>query len=379
MFGSDPFGQVREVVAHAAAVDRAGWSGPGRSAAVLELLTARERLDALILGVVGEWDRDQGWALDGALSPVAWLAHRAPLTRQDASVLVRSARHVAKHEKTAKALDAGDISAVHVEVTARAVHHREELYPEYEDVILDAARSLPPSGFRKAMQHWRNCADAVLDHEDTITAHEHNYLDIADTFGDVAHLDGRLDSVSAAALKQVLDTLEPPDPVGGPETPRTIGQRRAAALIRLACGEKPPPINLDIISDVDSLAGRPSFDLTTGCCEITGHGPISPAHLQTLACDAAIGRIMMQGKSEVLDIGRRTRLVTPTQRRALQIRDGTCVEDGCTIPGDWCDAHHIIHWIRHGPTNLDNLELRCRRHHLTQHQRDLEAAPRKQS
>jgi len=43
-------------------------------------LGARERLDAVILAVAGAWDTEQAWALDGALSPVAWRAHRCPLT-----------------------------------------------------------------------------------------------------------------------------------------------------------------------------------------------------------------------------------------------------------------------------------------------------------
>jgi len=88
-----------------------------------------------------------------------------------------------------------------------------------------------------------------------------------------------------------------------------------------------------------------------------------------LACDAAIGRIVMRGDSEVLDVGRRTRLITPALRRSLAVRDRTCVEPGCDIPAHWCDAHHIIPWQAHGPTALDNLELRCRRHHLAQHRR----------
>jgi hypothetical protein len=79
----------------------------------------------------------------------------------------------------------------------------------------------------------------------------------------------------------------------------------------------------------------------------------------------------MQGKSEVLDLGRRTRLITPSLRRGLRVRDRTCVEPGCTLPAHYCDGHHKIHWTHHGETNLPNLELRCRRHHLRQHQRDL--------
>ena len=369
---------VREAVDAAAAVDRSGWSGAARSDDLVDLLAARERLDAVILAVVGAWDGEQAWALDGALSPVAWLAHRCAVTRQDASKLVRTARHVAKHDKTAKALDGGDITAAHVEIAAQAAKHREEHYPEHEDVILAAARELSPSGFREVMAHWRACCDAVADHEDARTQIEDNYLDINRTFSRVGHLDGRLDPVSTKALIDVLDEMEPPDPLDGPTPPRTLAQRRAAALIRLVTGDTPPPVSTDVIMDGDTLAGRQPSDLMDHCCELAGYGPISPALARTLACDAAIGRILMKGRSEVIDLGRRTRLVTPALRRALGIRDGGCVEPGCTAPAHWCDGHHIIHWTAHGPTDMANLELRCRRHHLLQHQRDLDPQLRRQ-
>ena len=74
---------------------------------LVALLGARERLDAVMLAGLSAWDRDKVWELDGARSPVAWLAHRVPVTRQEASGLVRSARHVHRFERTAKALDAG--------------------------------------------------------------------------------------------------------------------------------------------------------------------------------------------------------------------------------------------------------------------------------
>jgi hypothetical protein len=56
------------------------------------------------------------------------------------------------------------------------------------------------------------------------------------------------------------------------------------------------------------------------------------------------------------------------QRRALNTRDHTCVEPGCTVPAEWCDAHHRVHWIDGGATDLSNLELRCRRHHIAEHE-----------
>ena len=172
-----------------------------------------------------------------------------------------------------------------------------------------------------------------------------------------------------------LDALEPPDPHDGPRPPRTLAQRRAAALMRLVCGDKAADTTIDLIVDVDTLAGRPPADPTKGCCDLVGHGPVDPTVVRTLACDAAIGRIVMRGDSEVLDVGRRTRLITPALRRPLTVRDRTCVEPGCDIPAHWCDAHHITPWHAHGPTSLDNLELRCRTHHLAQHHRS-NRAPR---
>jgi len=368
---------LRDALAALAGTDRSGWSGAARSGEVLELLAVRERLDALLLGVLGEWDRSQAWAADGAASPVAWLAHRAALTRQDASVLVRAARHVTRHAATAKALDAGDVTAAHVQIAARAVKHRADLYAEHETTILDAARSLPPAGFRVAMAHWRSCADAVDDHRSATEQISGRYLDIVTTFDGIGHLEGCLDPIATATLTRVLDRLEPPDRFDGTTAPRTLAQRRADALVRLATGDTPPAINIDVTVDVDTLAGRPAPDLTSGCCEIPGTGPVSPALVRVLACDAAIGRVLVRGTSEVRDLGRRTRLVTPTLRRALDLRDQGCVEPGCTAPAAWCDTHHIVHWSAHGPTDLANLELRCRRHHVLQHQRDLAGTSRK--
>jgi hypothetical protein len=364
---------VRSAIDADAAIDRSGWSAAARSAHLVELLVARERMDAQILQEAGEWDREKCWADDDALSPVSWLLHRVPMTNTDATVLVRTARHVAQHEATAKALDAGDISVSHATIIARAVRHRESLYPEHEDTILDAARQVAPTPFRDVMRYWVSCADDQLDRGRACGDLDGNYFDAARTFGGVGHVEGRFDPLSFAALLKVLDEMEPPDPKDAPIR-RSISHRRADALMRLVTGDRPPVVNIDGIVDIDTAAGRMPTDLTKAYCELEGVGAISPALMSLLLCDCAIGRVLMRGKSEVLDLGRRTRLITPSLRRGLRLRDRTCVEPGCTLPAKYCDGHHIIHWTRHGETNLPNLELRCRRHHLRQHQRDLQAA-----
>jgi HNH endonuclease len=72
--------------------------------------------------------------------------------------------------------------------------------------------------------------------------------------------------------------------------------------------------------------------------------------------------------SQPLDVGRASRVVQPAQRSALAVRDGACVFPGCDRPLAWCDAHHLVHWLDGGPTDLANLALLCRAHHRAVHE-----------
>jgi hypothetical protein len=72
--------------------------------------------------------------------------------------------------------------------------------------------------------------------------------------------------------------------------------------------------------------------------------------------------------TELLDLGRATRVISPALRRALAVRDGGCVALGCDRPAAWTDAHHLVHWLDGGPTSLDSLVLLCRRHHRAAHE-----------
>ena len=49
-------------------------------------------------------------------------------------------------------------------------------------------------------------------------------------------------------------------------------------------------------------------------------------------------------------------------------RDGGCTFPGCDRPPGWTQAHHVIHWIKDGPTDIDNLALLCHFHHHRIHE-----------
>lgn len=90
--------------------------------------------------------------------------------------------------------------------------------------------------------------------------------------------------------------------------------------------------------------------------------------LARLACEATVTRIVIAGGSRVLDLGRSTRVVSPALRKAVMLRDRRCQHPGCRMPAKWCDVHHIVHWIDGGATDLENLVLLCRRHHVDHHE-----------
>ena len=109
----------------------------------------------------------------------------------------------------------------------------------------------------------------------------------------------------------------------------------------------------------DALAAR------TGA-GILGDGTrISAGEARRLACGAGILPAVLDGTSEVLDLGRTRRLFSAAQRKALAIRQRTCRAAGCQVPSTWCEAHHAGHpWARGGRTDLTAGMLLCSwRHH----------------
>ena len=67
-----------------------------------------------------------------------------------------------------------------------------------------------------------------------------------------------------------------------------------------------------------------------------------------------------------LEVGRTSRVVSAAQRAALVVRDGGCAGRLRPAPA-WCEAHHLVHWLHGGPTDLENLAL-CRAHHRAVHE-----------
>ncbi|MGZ4466647.1 MAG: HNH endonuclease signature motif containing protein, partial [Nocardioides sp.] len=71
--------------------------------------------------------------------------------------------------------------------------------------------------------------------------------------------------------------------------------------------------------------------------------------------------------SQVLDLGRKRRFYSESQRIALGIEQGGCTAEGCDWPPGLCHAHHDTRWADGGPTDKRHGRLLCPKHHARAH------------
>ena len=80
---------------------------------------------------------------------------------------------------------------------------------------------------------------------------------------------------------------------------------------------------------------------------------------------------MLENGREPLALGRRRRLASRAQKRALLRRDGGCARPGCPEHRIERLHHHMRHWLYGGRTDLANLVLLCDADHGLVHDLDL--------
>jgi hypothetical protein len=96
---------------------------------------------------------------------------------------------------------------------------------------------------------------------------------------------------------------------------------------------------------------------------------LSAGAVRRLACAAGVIPAVLDGPSCVLDLGRRSRLATRSQRLPKLVEQGgLCAIEDCDRPAAWADAHHCRkRWADGGTTDLGDLILICPRHHTYAH------------
>jgi hypothetical protein len=338
---------------------------------VIELKRHIDASSALLLTMVAELDRREIPRAEHQLSTTMWLRHFCRMTATDASGTTKTARALTAMPAIAREAVAGAIPSAGVRMLAMARDKHPNEFVEHEAVFAEVATYLDTRDLRRAISHWEQQVDypsALIDAE---KARERRRFYFHRSYEGMWSASGDLDPESGHIIATALDSRLAPEHLDGPHI-RSTAQRTADALTDIC------RFWLDHNDDISTSGGeRPHITVTVPYETLTGEErrlgeidgtAVSPETIRRLSCDAGIVRMVTEGESQPLDVGRRVRTVPPAIRRALEQRDGGCAWPGCNAPVSWCDAHHIIHWADGGLTNLLNLILLCRKHHTATHE-----------
>ncbi|HEV3076588.1 MAG TPA: DUF222 domain-containing protein [Thermoanaerobaculia bacterium] len=332
-----------------------------------------------LLAMLCEFDERGGWG-GGFRSCAHWLCWRVGLDLGAAREKMRVARALGALPLLSAAMRRGEISYSKVRALTRIAT------PATEEELLRFGRAGTAAHVERLVRGMRR-VDRIAGGEKRLHAARHLRA-YTDEDGMVV-VRGRLAPEAGAALLRALaagvealyeSRSGQPSCAGQQAADDTsVEQRRADALGLVA--ESALTSGLDPGSRGDRYQVVVHVDAEVlvagngGSSWLADGSHVSAETSRRLACDSA--RVVMRHAADgrVLDVGRRTRAISPALRRALEHRDGGCRFPGCGRR--LCDAHHVEPWAEGGATSLANTLLLCRRHHRAVHEEgfSVELAP----
>jgi hypothetical protein len=299
--------------------------------------------------------------------------------------MMRLAQGLETHDLTRTALAAGRIHVDQAEVILRALSELPadldpELLTRAEAHLVEQAAQFDA----KALKVLGRRILEVID-PDAADAHEAKLLEKEERDAQAAtrltvwddghgklHGEFTIDSgLSGAMFKKALFAFAAPKhqaskgPLGERlPTPERLGQAFVEMIRRYPAKKLPKAGGLNatvvVLMSLETLMG----DLKAAHLD-TGE-TISPGAARRLACEAGIIPAVLDGSSQVLDLGRKKRFYSEAQRIAKTIETGGCEAEGCDMPPGMCQLHHPTRWADGGETNRDGIMI-CPSHHSRAH------------
>ena len=351
------------------------------------------------LAALAQSDRHRDWEDEGFASCGEWLAWRIGITRGTANEKVRAARALEHLPLISDAMARGELSFTKVRALTRAAT------PENEAELLTFARAGSAANLERLVRGWKTVNRADEGRQERIR-HGRRCFSVFPENG-MYVVRGLLSPEVGAALMRAVEVAsdalfverwEDGGEMSGEGTEGCEGsdggEGNAGAPARLP-GETPEPAQrrADAVGLLAERALAAGFtenapvsgsraeryqvmlhieaatlteDTEPGRSELEDGTRVSAETARRLSCDASRVLVRHNADGSVLDVGRKTRTISPALRRALDVRDRGCRFPGCGLRVT--DAHHIVHWADGGDTGLDNTLLLCRTHHRRVHE-----------
>ncbi|MCW2521683.1 MAG: endonuclease [Frankiales bacterium] len=357
-----------------------------RLAAQISVATAQ------LLICLGEFDQREGWSAFGVKSCAHWLSWRCHVGVHAAREQVRVARALRELPLICAEFAAGRLSYAKVRALTRVAE------PDSEADLVELALAATAAQTERTVRGWRRAEALAADRPNEterryFTHHfdEDGMLVLRARMGPeegalfLAALEESQEraaraqaSIEATALKDAVATSEAdgdPDgrPSAGPSAALAATSPGLDGLVAMAKstlnGDRDPARDPDTQLVVHLDAAVLQRTANAGLAAYRHGGTLTAEQARRLACDSKLLVMLSEGR-DVLDVGKATRAIPASLRRALWARDKGCVMPGCTERRRRkLQAHHVWHWADGGPTCLDNLVSLCNYHHHAIHDR----------
>jgi hypothetical protein len=119
-----------------------------------------------------------------------------------------------------------------------------------------------------------------------------------------------------------------------------------------------PPTEVTVVVDARSATATSGESGVS----VLGGPRVGRKALEGVICNSIAEVIGIADDGRPLDMGRRTRTVSPALRRFVLARDMGCTVDGCSSSYR-LEVHHTIDWAEGGSTDAEDLVSLCWFHH----------------
>ncbi|WP_019146190.1 HNH endonuclease signature motif containing protein [Aeromicrobium massiliense] len=338
---------------------------------------------------------------DGSASTTAWLASTTGIARREASKLVALSRlDPTRGTVTRERWATGRLATEQVHIILKALDALpewfvDEQHDDAEATLLQHAREFGADDLRRLANRivevvYPDSADEIIGAQlerQEKQAWDETHLSITRMGKGRSSIRGVLPDAQADMLKTVLEGLASPRREGaifrdvdGEHSDQEIGRLDHSRRVGLALCELVEHLPQDCFPQAGGVAATVTISMKhddlirdLGRATLSTDTGLSASQARRLACNANLIPVVLDGKSQPLDVGRRKRLHDQHQRVALAKRDGGCSWKGCDRPPGWCEAHHLTPWSHGGDTSIDNGALFCFFHHHLLHDSDWQA------
>jgi hypothetical protein len=376
---------LREIVSR---IDSAQL-GPrdGLTALVRDLTGLITQVNSLKLAAVAAADAAEVAGFSGAVGTGAWLAD---LTHGDERTAVAEATlanslSAGDAPATKDALGEGRVSTEHAAVIVNALSNlpsdiTDEERTRAERELLRHAERVSPGKLRRlarrAVEHaGRSTAEADAHQGKLLQSEEERALSrcrfaLHDNADGTATGSFTVPVFAANVLRKVLEQMTAPrrqTPEAAGKSAMNWAHRKGLAFADLLERLPTDRLNGKVAATVVVTVEHEKLRSEVGAASLdTGHD-LSAAQVRRIACGAGILPLVLDGASQILDLGRMARFFTEAQRTALATRYDECAAEGCDRPYAWTELHHEDPWHPNGRTDLDRAVPLCGYHHRLMH------------